>query len=98
MTDNNLDKIIENLMAAKDAALLTKASFGFPNDRLVVVEVHSGGLDYQPQHPDDYIKERVRLHHGTWIVDPIDRAIELVNNIKTEGIDEAIKILEKSKL
>ena len=76
------DKIIEELEKAKAAALLTNASFGFPNDRLEVKSVHFGdddrGYEGDVMHPDEYIKKIVRIHHNSWIVGPINRAIEIL--------------------
>lgn len=64
--------ILEYLRAAREAATLTNASFGFPNDT-VVANHHM--QDEFKGHPDDYIKEQVRIHHQTWIIHPLDRAI-----------------------
>lgn len=97
MSDNTLNTVIEKLMEAKAAALFNNSSFGFADDRLIVVKEHRTLLDYQPQHPTDYIKGKLRSHHRSWIVDPIERSIELLHGLKYAGIDEAIKILEDAK-
>lgn len=79
-----LETIIEELEKAREAAKLTTASFGFPNDRIEIKSVHFGDDDKgrvgDVLHPDEYIKKIVRLHHASWVVGPINRAIELLEN------------------
>jgi hypothetical protein len=76
------DEIIRHLERAKLSATLQNASFGFPNDRIEIMSVHFGD-DYTGRvgdviHPDEYIKNITKLHHRTWIIHPIDAAIELL--------------------
>ena len=77
-----LEEIIKQLEEARDAAKLTTASFGFPDDRIEIKSVHFGGDDKgrvgDVMHPDEYVKKIVRLHHATWVIGPINRAIELI--------------------
>jgi len=76
------EKLIGELDEAKKAASLVTASFGFPDDRIEIKSVHFGdenrGHKGDVLHPDEYIKQIVRLHHASWIVGPIDRVIELL--------------------
>ena len=76
------EKLIEELEEAKRAACMENARFGFPNDRIEIKSVHFGdehcGHVGDVMHPDQYVKQLVRLHHQSWIVGPINRAIELL--------------------
>lgn len=76
------DKIIETLEEAKKAATLENASFGFPNDRIEIKSVHFGdditGRVGDVLHPTEYVRRITRIHHGSWIINPIDAAIELL--------------------
>lgn len=82
-----LKAIIEELNNARKAAQLTNASFGFPGDRIEIKSVHFGDDDKgrvgDVLHPDEYIKKIVRLHHESWVVGPINRAIQLLENNAT---------------
>ena len=64
--------IIKRLREAREAATLANASFAFPNDT-VVASRHMQS-DFKG-HPDDYIKETVRVHHQSWIIHPLDQVI-----------------------
>lgn len=76
------DRIIEQLEEAKKAATLENAGFGFPNDRIEVKSVHFGddntGRVGDVIHPTEYVRRITRLHHRSWIIHPIDSAIELL--------------------
>jgi hypothetical protein len=65
--------IIDKLKEARRHARLESASFGFPND--TITARHHGEQDITC-HPTEYIKGRVRLHHASWIVGPIDEILE----------------------
>lgn len=65
-------KILNDLRAARDAATMANASFGFPHDT-VTASHHL--QDTVTQHPDEYIKEATRLYRQSWIIGPLDNAI-----------------------
>jgi hypothetical protein len=65
-------KIIDLLEDARKAATLENASFDW-SDSHAKVECRSGNFDGRP---DVFIKERVRLHHSTWIIGPLDRVLK----------------------
>lgn len=77
-----IDRIIEKLEEAKKAATLENASFGFPDDRIEVKIVHFGddntGRVGDVIHPTTYVKNITDLHHRTWVIHPIECAIELL--------------------
>lgn len=77
-----IDELIEELMKAKEAAMMTRASFGFPDDRLEIKAVHFGDDDRghvgDILHPDDYIKRTTKLFRETWIIPQINHVIELL--------------------
>ena len=65
--------IIEKIHAARKAATLESASFGFPNDNVKSNQLHHDAFD---GHPDDFIKDRVELYHATWIIGPLDDVLK----------------------
>lgn len=90
---NAIELCIRELRDAKKAAQLANASFEMP---AVYVQLQYKQLDGTvvpnavPCRADDYIKERIKLHHNSWIVGPIERAICLL-----EAQVELAKILER---
>jgi len=81
-----IDRIIKKLKEAKRAATLENASFGFPNDRIEIKKVHFGDNDKgrvgDVIHPTEYIRNITRLHHKTWIINPINEAVKLLTSMK----------------
>lgn len=77
-----LDRIIEQLEEAKRAATLENASFGFPNDCIEIKRVHFGdderGHVGDVLHPTEYVRNITRIHHRSWIINPINVAIDLL--------------------
>ena len=76
-------RLVELLEEAEKAATMENASFGFPNDRIEVKEVHTGGDDQHGRkgdilHPTDYVKNITKIHHSSWIIGPIRQARELL--------------------
>lgn len=65
-------KVLLWLKEARDHATLENASFDWP-DSTVTVKCRSGNFEGRP---DTFIKERVRLHHSTWVIAPLDKAIK----------------------
>lgn len=92
-----IDRIIEKLEEAKRAATLENASFGFPNDRIEVKSVHFGddntGRVGDVIHPTTYVRNITSLHHRTWIVHPIDSAIELLR-LHSDTINASEKLID----
>lgn len=64
-------KMLADLKAAREAATLENASFDW-SDSHMTAECRSGNFDGRP---DQFIKERVRLHHQTWIIKRLDAVI-----------------------
>lgn len=91
------DRIVEQLEEAKKAATLENAGFGFPNDRIEVKSVHFGddntGRVGDVIHPTEYVRRITRLHHRSWIIHPIDSAIELLK-IHADTLRESEKLVE----
>jgi hypothetical protein len=65
-------KILKLLKDARQNATLETASFDWPDSHMTA-KCRSGNFDGRP---DEFIKERVRLHHQTWIIQRIDQVIE----------------------
>jgi len=63
--------ILKLLKDARVAATLKDASFDWP-DSTMKAECRNGNFKGRP---NEFIKERVRLHHDSWIIGPLDRAI-----------------------
>ncbi len=64
-------RILNELKKARAAATLEEAKFGWP-DSTMTAQCRDGDFS---GNPDEFIKERVRLYHSTWIIGPLDRAI-----------------------
>lgn len=64
--------ILQLLKDARAAATLENASFDW-SDSHMKAECRSGNFEGRP---DEFIKDRVRLHHLTWIISPLDRTIK----------------------
>lgn len=79
---NVFSKLETLLQDAAEAARLTNASFGFPNDRIEVKHAHFGGeaklADGTIIHPDEFIKRTVSIHHRSWIIGPIEQALAII--------------------
>lgn len=79
---NVFDVLISNLEKAKDAALMTNAGFGFPNDLLEIKSVHFGddqtGRVGDQLHPTTYVKQITNLYRKSWIIPPIDEALSIL--------------------
>lgn len=90
------NRIEKSLSDALEAANMKNASFGFPNDRIEVKSVHMGDVPCTEikqgaiLHPDAYIKDITRLYRQSWIVHPIEEALELIRAHK-----ELIGLCEK---
>ena len=81
MRKNVLDEIVKHLQAAREAATMERFGCGFPRERIVIKSAHSPDPGQEPgteHHPTDYVKEKVKLHHGTWVIHPIDQALALI--------------------
>lgn len=76
--------IIEKLLEARKAATLENASFGWPNDEVTALHRQEGKV--MNMHPTDYIKDRVRLHHQSWIIHPIDVVLEWAGIAPPENV------------
>ena len=110
------DILIQKLSEAKDSASLERAGWGFPEDRIEIKSVHfsnpTSGHVGEIIHPTDYIRRIVKLHHNTWIISPIEDAInllhihaetirrteQLVLLLKNSGLDEVISLAKVNKL
>ena len=94
---NVLYRVIEHLEEAKRSAALENASFGFPNDRIEIKSVHSAGDERghvgDLLHPTEYVRNITRLHHGSWIISPINAAIELLK-LHADTLQESEKLIE----
>jgi hypothetical protein len=76
-----LDEIIKELEAAREAATMERFGCAFPHERIVIKSAHFPGAGEEPgteHHPTDYVKDKVKLHHDTWVIRPIDTALALV--------------------
>lgn len=64
-------RIIDLLEAARDAATLERASFGriFPDNPIYPTN---------EEEVTPFIRERVQLHHETWIIDPINEVLRIL--------------------
>lgn len=100
------DKIEHELAEALKAARMEQACFGFPNDRVKVLQVHSGELgvsgvhEGDVLHPDEYIQPVTKLYRESWIVGPIERALAMVkaNRELFEVIEQVSKSAPAHKL
>lgn len=105
-----LDHLNELLTEALRAAKMENMSLGFPNDRIEVKSVQFGDDDKgragDVMHPTDYVKNITTHYRASWIVGPIERALELVEqnrkliqeceklreHMRSSGIDAMIEL------
>lgn len=66
-------QILNLLHEARRAATMESASFAFPCDK-IIVDIHMENP--KTLHPDEFIKETTRLYRESWIIGPLNRAIE----------------------
>lgn len=81
MRTNVIDEIVKQLEAAREAATMEGFGCGFPHERIVIKSAHFAESGREPgteHHPTDYVKEKVKLHHDTWVISPIDQALALI--------------------
>lgn len=88
-----IDKLRALITGAMEAATLETASFGFPEDRVTISRVFGGEGERigEEVHPTDYIREKVRLHHGSWIIGPLKQALQIVEE-NAALIDQCEKV------
>lgn len=92
-----MSKVISMLRDVLKAATLEDASFGFPNDRIEIKSVHFGddctGCIGDVVHPTDYIKRITEQYRRSWIIHPIQNAIDLLQwqPIETAPKDQDIR-------
>lgn len=71
--------ILKQLEDARTSATLETARFGMPGEFLIGCEVNGApwgsGPRSKPMTDDAFIKSKVKLHHETWIIHPLDVAI-----------------------
>lgn len=74
MADRLPERILKHLRDARESALLTRASFGSDTP----VRVFFGTSDTASQWPSitELVREKVKLHHHSWIVQPIDEVLK----------------------
>lgn len=78
VTKSFMQKILDELKCAKKCALLESVSF----DRMA----GGGQDDWANDLPktelevNDFIRSRVKRHHRSWIIDPIDSVIEMIEH------------------
>lgn len=65
------DAVIAALREIRDLATLETASFDW-EDSTMTAHCRSGNFKGRP---DTFIKERVRLHHQTYIISPLEQLI-----------------------
>lgn len=88
MNQETISRIEELITGAMEAATLKTAGFGFPEDRIKVEHLHFGGAgfaDGQVLHPDEFIKKNCDIHHRTWIIGPLRKALKLLRGEPEEG-------------
>lgn len=96
--DQTINRVIELLKEAIEAASLKNADFGFPSDRIEIKSVY-GGDDHRGRvgdvvHPTDYIRNRTSNHHRTWIIAPLEHALQLLT-INKDELARASEVLTK---
>lgn len=69
--------ILKLLKEARESATLKGASFDWPDSKMTAT-CRSGNFKGRP---DEFIKERVRIHHQTWIIGRLDRAIAWAESV-----------------
>lgn len=77
MADRLPEQVLRWLRDARESALMVRSSFdGMGKNR--VVRVFEGDSEVAQQWPSmtDLIKEKVRLHHQSWIIGPIDEILK----------------------
>jgi len=74
MTQRIPKNVIAKLKQARAAATLENAKFGFSTDTVIPSEL-GDKQDRQPVTVDAFIKDKVRPHHETWIVETIDEVL-----------------------
>lgn len=105
-----IDQLKDLLTEALRAAKMESMSLGFPNDRIEVKSVLFGDDDKgrvgEVMHPTDYVKKITANYRASWIVGPIERALELVEqnrkliqeceklreHMRSSGIDALIEL------
>lgn len=101
------DRLLEVLKNALSSANMERASFGFPDDRIEVKAIHFGRHDSPPGiaagdvlHPDDYVKRITELYRKSWIVHPLQEALQLVeqNRALLDQVDALRRQLERSNI
>lgn len=99
-----LSKVIDNLKKAEEASTLKNSSFGFPNDKIQIIDIRFGdnekGKVGDIIHPDEYIKKITKIYRETWIIPRIKESREMLE-LHADILEELFKmtsILENSKL
>lgn len=74
MADRLPERILKWLRDARESALLERASFGSDTP----VRVFFGTSETAKQWPNvtEMVKDLVKIHHGSWIIGPIDEVLK----------------------
>lgn len=79
--------IIELLQGALDAARLERSEFG------QIFKPREGESVPYPQNENEvtaFIKDRVKLHHNSWIVKPIEEVLKLIGTQPGSSPDSCV--------
>jgi len=83
-----IDKIKSLLEEAANSATMDTASFGYENDKIEIKHLQwddeRRGKVGEVIHPTDYVKRITKLHHNSWIIRPIKKAIAELETIRAE--------------
>jgi len=97
------DQLHRELTNALEAARMERASFGFPNDRIVVQSRHFDSQGFKTGavvHPTEFIVGATKLYRGSWIEGPILRALKMIeaNRELLERTAELMEALEGANI
>lgn len=86
MADRLPERILTYLRDAREHALLTRSSFGSD----APIRVFFGTAEVARQWPNvtEMVKELVNLHHGSWIIAPIDEVLKWSASTNDESMSE----------
>lgn len=88
------DHIIKHICEAMEAASLSNASFdGVSSPKTIIVtETWNGARPREFPSYTDLIRDKVKLHHGSWIIAPLQRILDWSES-KDDGSQKEYDIL-----
>ena len=97
------EHILKQLRDARTAATMETMVIGFQHERIEIKATHfpdKGMEDGTLHHPTDYVKKVTENYRRSWIINPLDSVIELLDTYREliERAERLAKVLDDAEI